>query len=59
MELDNVAMRRKFGADITLSEDSLDLVVLCNVSLLELLESELQAVATGKVDLAVGATAKR
>ena len=47
MELDNVAMRGELRADVTLSEHSLDLVVLCNMSLLELLESELQAVATG------------
>ena len=59
MELYDIAVRRELRADVTLSEHCLDLVVLCNMSLLELLERELQAIATGEVDLTVGTTAKR
>ena len=59
MKLYDIAVRRELRANVTLSEHCLDLVILCNVSLLELLKCELQAIATSEVDLTVGTTAKR
>jgi len=58
VEFYDIAVLGEFGADVTLTEHGLHLVVFCDVSLLELLQRKFEAVSAGKVYLAVGTAAQ-